>query len=790
MRLSLFYGILSSPLLACLSLGADMPGSNVLWSDTPSSVVPAENKKIKDGSFGSYSAPVSVWESEGFPIGNGRIGAMILSAPQKERFALNENSLWSGGINSKGDFAFGPDSKDNEFGSYQPFGDLFVDWNIKGEPRQFTRSLDLKSGIHKVSFQDGAGTTYSRNAFASAPNQVIVIRYRADAPGSINADFSFASQHKAQISSSGKTMTMKGTLANGLKYEGQLRLVTEGGSVTNNDNGLQVKGASSCTVYLAMGTSYLMNAAKQWKGADPRQKNDSYLNRAIKDGYQAVASRHLQNYKSLFGRVELDLGKSPSAKTALPTSKRLADYKNSQTDPELEATMFQYGRYLLISCSRPGSLPANLQGLWNDNVRPPWACDYHSNINFQMAYWAAESTNLSECHQPMIDFIDAISSSCAQATRASFKKANGGDVRGWTVRISQNPFGANGCNWNIPGSAWYVLHAWEHYMFNQDKAYLKKQAYPMMKEVCHFWEDHLKELGEGGKGFKSQGKELVNHPDLKNIKAGTLVAPDGWSPEHGPRHEDGIMHDQQIIRELFTNTIAAAKILREDAAWAQSLQGKLNRLAGDKIGKEGNLQEWMIDRMAKTSHRHTSHLFAVYPGNQISMKKTPELAEAARKSLEWRGTSGDSRRSWAWPWRMALWARFLEGEKAYEMFKGLLTHNTLPNLLTTHPPMQMDGNFGLPAGVTEMLLQSHAGEIHLLPAPTKAWPDGSVKGLRARGNITVSFSWKNGRVVDYRLTSPNPGPVTLRMNGKTTTVTPKKAGPVNVPAESPSKVPA
>lgn len=267
-----------------------------------------------------------------------------------------------------------------------------------------------------------------------------------------------------------------------------------------------------------------------------------------------------------------------------------------------------------------------------------------------------------------------------------------------------------------------------------------------MKEICHFWEDHLKELGAGGEGFKTNGKDPSEEEkkDLADVKAGTLVAPNGWSPEHGPR-EDGVMHDQQIIAELFSNTIKAARILGKDAAWAKSLEGKLKRLAGNKIGKEGNLQEWMIDRIPKTDHRHTSHLFAVFPGNQISKLKTPKLAEAARLSLEWRGTTGDSRRSWTWPWRTALWARLGEGNKAHEMVQGLLKFNTLPNMLTTHPPMQMDGNFGIVGGICEMLVQSHAGGLDIMPSPVEAWPEGSVKGLKARGNVTVDFPGRTAR---------------------------------------------
>jgi len=397
-----------------------------------------------------------------------------------------------------------------------------------------------------------------------------------------------------------------------------------------------------------------------------------------------------------------------------------------------------------MSSSR-NSLPANLQGLWNHKVHAPWASDYHNNINIQEAYWPAEVTNLSECHLPLLNFI----TESAPASRAMTKKQFGENHRGWTTRISQNPWGWGGWTmWNVPINAWYALHMWEHFQFTQE-----------------FWEDHLKELGKDGKGFAS-GDKNADRNQLKGMAAGTLVAPNGWSHEWGPT-EDGVAHDQQLVRDLFNNTIEAAKILGVDAAWTKKLQDKRDRLAPDKIAPGGYLQEWIIDRPNMVSgHRHTSHLFAVFPGSEISVAKTPALAAAAKKSLELRGTAGDSRRSWSWPWRTALWARFKEGDKAHEMIEGLFTHNTLPNLLTTHPPFQMDGNFAYPAGVAEMLLQSHAGQIELLPAPCKAWPDGSVRGMKARGNITVNFDWKNGKVIKHELFSPTEQTVTVVINGK------------------------
>ena len=714
------------------------------------------------------------WEREGYPIGNGRIGAMIFAQPTHERYALNEISLWSGGENPGGGYGYGPDTDKNGFGAYQPFGDLLVDIEGDSSVTDFVRALDVKTGIHTTSFEKD-GVKYTRKAFSSAPQQVMILEYKASEPKKLSAKFAFAGKHSGtEVSAKNNQLFLKGQLKNGEEFAGKAVIVQKGGSLKSEGNAVEVKDADSIVVYVALATDYVMDHKKNWKNnVSPSVIVDKQLSAAGKASLDQIEKAHLADMKKYLNRVEIDLGKTADDIAGLPIDERLKRYSDAvkkgekPNDPDLEELLFNTGRYLLLSSSRQGNLPANLQGMWNDKVSPPWACDYHNNINFQMAYWGATVTNLLESHDAMLDYIFAMAPVCAETTQKNFKNEDGTTPRGWTVRTSQNIWGGNGWDWNIPGSAWYATHAWAQYLFNQDKKYLATKAYPMMKEVCHFWEDHLKELGENGAGFKSGDQNAINTPEVKSLKKGTLVAPHGWSPEHGPR-EDGVMHDQQLIRELFDNTLVAAKIVGEkDTAWLKSLKDKRDRLAPNMISKNGYLQEWIVDRPNNiTGHRHTSHLYAVYPGSEISKVKTPELAQAALKSLELRGTSGDNHRSWVWPWRTALYARFGEGDKAHQMLSSLLTYNILPNMLTTHPPMQMDGNFGAPAGMSEMLLQSHAGEIALLPAPTSEWKDGSVKGLRARGNIVVNFDWKDGKVTNYELISPDSKTVKVRVNGK------------------------
>jgi alpha-L-fucosidase 2 len=627
---------------------------------------------------------------------------------------------------------------------------------------EYRRTLDLGTGVHTTAFSI-EGRKIVREAFASKVDDVMVFRYTASDAHAFSGTLSLTCAQSAvtTVDAAAGQLSFSNAMANNLKYACTVQVMKEDGQLSVAGNALRFEQCTSLTLLVDARTDYKLDYAAGWRGADPVPRVQAALAAAASKTYDVLRQAHVADFSAIMSRAAVAWGESDAAAAALSTRQRLERYAGGAADPGLEQAMFDYGRYLLVSSSRPGGLPANLQGLWNNSNAPAWASDYHTNINVQMNYWGAESTSLSDCHLPLVDFVTQVAGPSRVATRNAF----GANTRGWTARTSQSIFGGNSWNWNNVSSAWYAQHLYEHFAFTQDLGYLRDTAYPMIKEICQFWEDRLKKRADG-----------------------LLVSPNGWSPEHGPT-EDGVMYDQQIIWDLFQNYLDAAGALNVDTTYQSVVAGMQAKLAPNKIGKWGQLQEWQEDiDDPKDNHRHTSNLFAVYPGRQITQAKTPAFAAAALVSLKARCgevanqpftasmVTGDSRRSWTWPWRCALFARLGDAGRAQTMLRGLLTYNTLPNLFCNHPPFQMDGNFGISGALTEMLLQSHEGVIVLLPACPDDWKAaGAFNGLRARGGYRISCVWKNGLVVSYEVVADkarDKKPVKVRINGEEREITP------------------
>jgi len=625
-------------------------------------------------------------------------------------------------------------------------------------PAGYRRELDIGHAVHTISYA-ADGVNYRREYFVSHPAEVMVLRLTADKPGAYTGAITLTDMHKGKIVAQGNRLGATGSLLGykyegnrdytiALQYESQVLVVNDGGTVAAAGDRITFTGANSLTLILNAGTDYLPDRAKGWRGQNPHERLTRQIDAAAAQTVAALRRAHEADYRRIFDRVQLNLGATAEATRSSDTLARLKAYSHGGSDPELEVLFFQYGRYLMIGSSRT-ALPANLQGLWNDSNTPPWRSDYHSDVNLQMNYWLIDQANLSDCFRPLFDWVLAGRAVRAEQTKEEFH------ARGWAMRGENGVFGGSTWQWVPGGSAWIAQNLWDHYAFTQDKPYLQ-ELYPVLKELCEFWEDHLKAL-----------------PD------GTLVAPHDFSPEHGPT-EDGVSFPQQLVYDLFTNYLEAAAVLDVDADYRAKIATMRGKLLGPRIGKWGQLQEWMIDRDdPQDTHRHVSHMIAVHPGHQISPLTTPELAAAAKVSLRARG---DESTGWAMAWRINIWARLLEGDHSYRLLRNLLHlagetgtnygggGGVYANLFDTHPPFQIDGNFGATAGMVEMLLQSQTGELQLLPALPQAWKTGSVKGLRARGNFTVDMDWQDGKVTRYRIAAPAPRPVKVRVNGEIKTI--------------------
>ena len=714
-----------------------------------------------------YDKPAQKWESEALPLGNGRLGCMVFGGVPKEQIQFNEDSLWIG--------------DEQNTGSYQAFGDLFLEFN-HSEVSNYRRASDISRAVHTVSYTSG-GVNYRREYFASHPAGVMVFRFTADKPGALTGSITLADAHKGVVIAAGKGLMIKGNLSGYpenlpknrkrfgiiLDYEAQAIVNNEGGTLEAREDKLVFKEVDTLTIYLDAGTDYLADRSRKWRGTHPHEAIVARLEKASATPYGKLLAEHVSDYQSLFNRFSLDLGCSERKSVELPTNKRLDAYRGAEfanpegkerwkfqtekapgvPDPELEQLLVQYARYLMISCSRPGDLPANLQGIWNNSTTPIWDCDYHSDINVQMNYWLVQPANIAECFLPFAEWLNSHIPVRREATQKEF-----GVSRGWMNRNGSGVFGGGSYHWVAGDAAWLVQNIWDHYAFTQDRKYLETRAYPMLKELCEFWEDFL-----------------IKRPD------GTLVSPVSWSPEHGPKAE-GNSYEQQLVYDLFTNYIEASEALGVDESFRAKVGQMRARLLRPKIGKWGQLQEWAEDiDDPKEQHRHLSHLIAVHPGRQISPLTTPELAKAAAVSLNARG---DRANGWSRAWKINMWARLHDGDRAYKLLQSVSLGAILPNLFDTCPPFMIDGNFGYAAGVCEMLLQSQLKDehgnyiLHFLPALPKAWPNGSVKGLRARGGYTVDMEWKGGKVSNYHISSPDGRPAMVRIDGQLKTVDTKQ----------------
>jgi len=760
-----------------------------------------------------YKQPASVWE-EALPLGNGRLGAMVFGGVRQERLQLNEDTLWSGfprdTINydgqrylqqareliSAGEFIEAQQLIERRMQgrnaeSYQTAGELRIEHQGEEGISDYRRELDLSTAVASVSYKlDEVGV--SREAWISAQDQVLVVRYKADKANSLHVNISLESilQHRLDGSMGSGMLKLLGQSPSyvgnnyggnhpnavvyedglGLSYEIHLQVVSSDGLIeVSEGTTIQVTNASEFTIYLASATNFAgFQLQPDPEDQRPGNRCRQWLDLAADHSYESLKLRHTEEHQRLFHRVDLNLGVSEAMN--LPTDERLRNYKEQHVDPQLEALLFQYGRYLLISSSRPGTQPANLQGIWNPHIQPPWCSDYTTNINTEMNYWLAEVTNLSECHEPLFDMIEDLSISGQRTAKLHYGS------RGWTAhhnvdlwRMSTPTEGdASWAFWPMAG-AWLVRHLWEHYLYNRDLTFLRERAYPLMTGSVLFCLDWLVEGPNG---------QLVTNPST--------------SPENKFVTAEGVTSsvsmattmDISIIREVFTHFLEASRILSSEPEIQAEVATALKRLPPFQIGSHGQLMEWYEDYQEfEPGHRHVSHLYGLYPGNQIT-EQTPELIEACRVTLGRRLENGGGHTGWSCAWLISLFARLKDAGQSYHFVQTLLSRSTYPNLFDAHPPFQIDGNFGGTAGIAELLLQSHGDVIQLLPALPQAWPDGYINGLKARGGFEVDMEWCEHRLVLAHIHAHVDGPCQLVYDDQQLSVTSKDGSIIELRAGS------